>query len=199
MPESLKKAQRVLIKTLEIAVMVVMAILVIDVLWGVATRFPSKIAESVPMPKAMASVLGSVKPSSWTGELATMMLIWVSLLGASVAFLEKSHLGVDYFVGKLPARAQAVFQILVYGIICFFGATVMMLGGYQLISLTLATNQTSAALGVKMGYVYMALPISGFFIVLFTIETMVGLVYAMVRGEKDKDKTTTEQEDRSDC
>lgn len=173
MLDNLIKARKALVKALEVAVMIAMGVLVIDVLWGVATRFPSRFAEDIPMPGFLAAALSSVKPSAWTGELATMLLIWVSLLGASVAFIEKSHLGVDYFVGKLPPRAKAIAELAVYVLVGFFAASAMMFGGYKLISVTLATNQTTAALGVKMGYIYMALPISGFFILIFSIETFV--------------------------
>jgi TRAP-type C4-dicarboxylate transport system permease small subunit len=185
MLDNLIKARKALVKVLEITVMIAMGVLVIDVLWGVATRFPSRLAEDMPMPAFLAAAMGSVKPSAWTGELATMLLIWVSLLGASVAFIEKSHLGVDYFVGKLPPRAKAVVELVVYVLIGFFAASAMMFGGYKLISLTLMTKQTSAALGIKMGYVYMALPISGFFVLIFTIETLIERAFVLFgnRGE----------------
>jgi TRAP-type C4-dicarboxylate transport system permease small subunit len=34
-------------------------------------------------------------------------------------------------------------------------------------------EQTTPALGWKMGYVYLALPISGFFMILFTLENLI--------------------------
>ena len=37
----------------------------------------------------------------------------------------------------------------------------------------LEMEQTTPALGWKMGYIYLALPISGFFMVLFTIENLI--------------------------
>jgi TRAP-type C4-dicarboxylate transport system permease small subunit len=43
-------------------------------------------------------------------------------------------------------------------------------GGGQLVHRTLVTNQVSPALGLKMGYVYLAIPISGFFLVIYSIE-----------------------------
>ncbi len=141
-----------LIRLLEFTVMVIMGILVLDVIWQVFTRF----------------VLNN--PSSWTEELAIILLIWVSLLGASVGFLRFSHLGVDYFVKKLSERNRAVTDMVVYVLIAFFAGYVMIYGGYKIVLMTLMFEQRSAALGIKMGYVYLALPISGFFIVLFSVE-----------------------------
>ncbi len=74
------KGRKGLVKLLEWAVMFVTGFLVIDVMWQVFTRYN-------PL----------MHPSKWTEELARMLLIWVSLMGASLAFERKGHLGVDYF------------------------------------------------------------------------------------------------------
>lgn len=144
-----------LIRFLEIAVIAVMGILVLDVVWQVFTRYVLR------------------DPSSWTEELATMLLIWVSLLGASVGFIRKSHLGVDYFVNKLNDKPRTIVEMIVYLLITLFSASILMYGGYKIVSLTLVNRQLSPALGIEMGYVYLALPISGFFILVFSIETVI--------------------------
>lgn len=144
-----------LIRFLEIVVIAVTGILVLDVVWQVFTRYVLR------------------DPSSWTEELATMLLIWVSLLGASVGFIKKSHLGVDYFVNKLKDRARTIVELIVYLLITLFSAGILMYGGYKIVSLTLENRQLSPALGIEMGYVYLALPISGFFILIFSIETVI--------------------------
>jgi len=143
-----------LAKLLELAVILIMAILVMDVLWGVFSRY----------------VLGS--QSRWTEELATFLLIWVSLLGAGVAFASKSHLGVDYFVGKLDPQARLLAEVAANVLVVFFAIAAFIWGGSILVKETLASNQISPAMGIKVGYVYLAVPISGVFIVIFTIETI---------------------------
>lgn len=148
------KAKNGLVKLLEGALSVAVGALVLDVLWQVFTRFVMK------------------RPSPWTEELARMLLIWVSLLGASVAYARKGHLGVDYFVGLLPAPAKRLVELAGHGLVIFFAASVMMYGGGQLVSRTLSLRQLSPALQVEMGHVYLAVPISGFFIVLFALEAV---------------------------
>ena len=152
-----------LVRLLEVSVIVIMGILVIDVIWQVFTRF----------------VLNN--PSSWTEELAIMLLIWVSLLGASVGFQRFSHLGVDYFVKKLPARKRTINDFMVHLLVAFFAGYIMVYGGYRIVSMTLLFEQRSAALGIKMGYVYLALPISGLFIVLFSVEMAIQKFREIVR------------------
>ena len=141
----------VLDRTLEVLVMVVVAVLVLDVLWQVFTRF----------------VLND--PSTWTEELARFMLIWVSLLGAAVALGRGAHLGIDYFVAKMPEKMRRRTEAFVFLCIAVFSLLVMFVGGLELVRSNLALGQASPALGVKMGYVYLAIPISGFFLTLYAV------------------------------
>jgi TRAP-type C4-dicarboxylate transport system permease small subunit len=143
---------------LEQAVILAVAALVLDVLWGVCTRF----------------VLGS--PSRWTEEVATFLLIWVALLGAAVAFGRREHLGLDYFVKKLDPSAQLLMSMVGQIIVIAFATSAMTYGGYVLVTETLQSGQVTPALGIKMGYVYLAVPISGVFIVLFCLEQIAELL-----------------------
>ncbi len=148
---SLERLRGSLLRVLEYAVMTVMAALVVDVVWQVFTRY----------------VIG--RQSSWTEELATMLLMWGALLGAAAGFARGAHLGVDYLVNKLDAASRRVVSLYVHLTTLLFGA-VLTWGGWAVVSGTLATRQVSPALGLKMGYVYLALPISGLFIMLFAAE-----------------------------
>ena len=123
--KSLRILKWVLDRSLEVLVMVVVAVLVLDVLWQVFTRF----------------VLGN--PSMWTEELATFMLIWVSLLGAAVALGRGAHLGIDYFVGKLPARAKVRTEVIVFSCVAAFSFLVMIVGGIDLVASMLLLGQES--------------------------------------------------------
>jgi TRAP-type C4-dicarboxylate transport system permease small subunit len=165
MLKSILKFREWLLKVLELVVIIVTAVLVVDVLWQVFTRYVLR------------------QPSTWTEELATMLLMWVSLLGASVAFHRKGHLGVDYFVNKLSVNRKILADLLVYLFIAFF-SVILIYGGYKIVSFTFLTNQRSAALEIRMGYVYLALPISGFFIFVLALETIVIKVNALLRGPK---------------
>lgn len=147
-----------LLRLLEFAVASLMAALVLDVLWGVASRF----------------VLGS--PSRWTEELATFLLTWVALLGAAIGFQRQQHLGVDVVVNYLHPDARRLAAICVRCLTIAFTASVMIWGGYVLVSDTLRAGQTTPALGIRMGYVYLAIPISGLFITWFCSEQLFGLI-----------------------
>lgn len=163
------KVKKVLDRTLEILVMVVVAVLVIDVLWQVFTRFVLR------------------DPSSWTEELAIFLLIWVALLGAAVALNRGAHLGIDYFVGKLDKKTRIYTEIFAFFVVGCFAFFVMILGGIDLVQTTLHLEQKSPALGIQMGYVYLAIPISGFFMLLYSILAFAErLVLCLKHPEKIK-------------
>ncbi|MFA5422524.1 MAG: TRAP transporter small permease [Phycisphaerae bacterium] len=157
--------KKILDRTLEFLVMVVVVVLVIDVLWQVFTRFVLK------------------NPSTWTEEVAVFMLIWVSLLGAAVALGRGAHLGIDYFVGKLPVRIRIYTEVFVFLVVALFSFSVMIVGGTELVIRTLQLEQISPAINVKVGYVYLAIPISGFFLVMYSIIGLVERIAELVRGE----------------
>ena len=127
--ETIKK---ILDRFLEVLCMVAVAVLVVDVLWQVFTRFIIK------------------DPSSWTEELATFLLIWVALLGAAVALGRGAHLGIDYFVHQLPDKARVKTELFVFGCIALFSLLVMVVGGIDLVATTFRLKQISPALGLKI-------------------------------------------------
>ena len=122
---------------------VLMAVMVLDVIWQVITRFLLQ------------------HPSSYTEELATFLLIWIGLLGAGYALRTKAHLGIDVLTYKLKGIKRHLMALFVNGCIFVFSLTVLVLGGIRLVRITLELNQISAALGIKMGYVYSVLPLTG--------------------------------------
>ena len=152
-------------RLLEALVMLVVGVLVVDVLWQVVTRF----------------ILD--QPSTWTEELAIFMLIWVSLLGAAVALGRGSHLGIDYFVGKLPPKTRVATEVFVFLCVSLFSLLVMLIGGIQLVRANLVLGQTSPALGLKMGYVYLAVPISGFFLTLYALIGLAERIQELLKGQ----------------
>ena len=101
---------------------------------------------------------------------AIFLLIWLSLLGAAVAFRRRQHLGVDYFVGKLDPGAAKLLRIVAVLIVALFASWVMIYGGTVLVVETLRLGQRTPALGLLMGYVYLAVPLSGIFFVLFCLD-----------------------------
>jgi TRAP-type C4-dicarboxylate transport system permease small subunit len=168
MIEMLKKGRIALCRLLEVTLILAVTALVLVVLWGVLTRY----------------AFG--KQADWSEELARFLLIWISLLGGAVAFGEKAHLGVDYFVGKFDPAARKFTAVLGQLIILFFAITIFMIGGSNIVMNNM--EQVAPALGtygIKMGHVYLALPIAGVFMILFTTEQLLETLFIAESNEED--------------
>lgn len=87
----------------------------------------------------------------WSGEeVATLLLIWVTNIGAAIAAANNSHLSMDYFFEKLPNSIRAPLQIVIYAIICIF------LIGIAIVSINLAWSgrfASTARLNISMFWI----------------------------------------------
>lgn len=140
---------------LECVLILAVGVLVLDVVWGVFSRY----------------VLG--EQTKWTEELARFLLIWITMLGGAVAFGTKGHLGVDFFVSRFHPDARKMMTVVAHLLVLFFAGTIFLYGGGRVVADALAIEQMTPALRWKMGYVYLALPISGFFMILYTVENLI--------------------------
>lgn len=136
-------------------------VMVLTVTWQVATRF----------------LLNS--PSSYTEELATYLLLWISLLGAAYALRQRAHLGIDIVTARLAPAAQRTARVISYGVVALFALVALVIGGGILVSVTFELGQRSAAFQVPVGYVYLVLPLSG---LLMMYYSAVG-AWETLRGE----------------
>ena len=139
----LSSIKKIIDKILSWIVIVLMAVITINVLWQVFSRFILQ------------------NPSSFTEELARYMLIWIGILGAAYVAGQKLHLAIDLLSTKLRGNSKSFLEIFIQLCIFVFSFFVLLIGGIRLVYITLELNQISAALQVPLGYVYLVLPISG--------------------------------------
>lgn len=140
------------------------SLLVVVVLWGVATRY----------------ILGD--QASWSEELARLLMVWLALLGTALVSREEKHLGLDVVVRSWPAPVQRLAQIFGYVAILVFAALIMAWGGWQIVEQRFASGQTLPALEVSRAWFYLALPVSGVLATAFTAESL----WACLRAEPIK-------------
>ncbi len=172
-----KTIKKILDRSLEVLIIVVTAVLVLDVTWQVFTRFVLK------------------HPSTWTEELAIFLLVWAALLGSAVALNRGSHLGIDFLVNKLSLKKKLCTEVFVFLCIALFSLCVMVIGGMDLVISTLNLGQISPSVGIKIGYVYLAIPITGLFMMLYSIIGLVERLIALFKPVSPaKQKTTPPDE-----
>lgn len=128
-----------------------MSLLVLNVLWQVAARYIFQVS------------------ASFTEEVARFLLIWVAMLGAGYATGKKLHLAIDLLPRRLTGKAADNVNRLIHVSVLLFALVVMVIGGFWLVGIILDSNQTSAVLKMPLGYVYLAVPLSGLLIAYYSI------------------------------
>lgn len=130
---------------------VLMAVMVVDVLWGVFTRY----------------VMGAQSP--WTEELARFLLIWIGILGAAFASGKRMHLAIDILPTALEGSRKRLLENGINVIILLFAIAVLLIGGSRLVFVTSKLGQVSTSLDLPLAVVYAIVPISGLFIVIYKL------------------------------
>jgi TRAP-type C4-dicarboxylate transport system permease small subunit len=136
------------------AICLLMAAMVLNVLWQVFTRFVLR------------------HPSSFTEEAARYLMIWVGLLGAAYATGRKSHLALDLLTAHLQGGRKRASDLFIHAVVLVFSLAVLVGGGGRLVWIQLSLGQQSAALQIKLGYVYLAVPLAGVFMVFYSIVAL---------------------------
>ncbi|MFD2100456.1 TRAP transporter small permease [Flagellimonas iocasae] len=138
--------------------------MVLDVFWGVITRY----------------LLDS--QSSWTDELARFLLIWLSILGAAYASGKKLHIAIELLPQYLNERNQKILDIVITVVVLLFGIAVFLIGGLRYVYISFALGQTSPALNLPIGFVYLVLPISGLFIMYYKLLDLFIIIKNLKNG-----------------
>lgn len=137
---------------------------VVNVVWQVISRF----------------ALGS--PSSFTDELARTLLVWIGLLGAAWGVGRRLHVAVDLLPRTLSPRLEAALELLALAPVFAFAAAVMGVGGLQLVWLSFELGQTTAALGLPLGVVYLVVPLAGGVVCLYVADDLGERIRILRRG-----------------
>lgn len=147
----MERIEKTLNKILELALVILMSTLVLDVLWQVFSRY----------------LLSS--PSSFTDELAGFLLIWVGMLGAAYVAGKREHLAIDILVQRSAPERQRKLQILIHSLVLLFALFVMVVGGVYLVYTRYVLEVKSAALQIPLAYVYLVMPLSGLIIMFYEL------------------------------
>ena len=138
-------------RLLEQVLVVIFALLVLDVLFQVFSRYMLDAS------------------FTWTEEFARFSLIWLTILGAAYLNGKREHLSMDFLYQKFSETNKRKVSILIEILIFLFALFVMVIGGFNLVYTTLHLEQLSGTLRIPLGYVYAIMPFSGLLIMCFSI------------------------------
>ncbi|MCX7787959.1 MAG: TRAP transporter small permease [Spirochaetes bacterium] len=109
---------------------------------------------------------------TWSEELSSFLLVWVSLLGMAVGFKRGSHIAVTFLLEKLTLSARkwvqlciALFGLTFFGIVVYFGWVMM----------NTEATQVTPAMGLSMRWIYLMYPVTGAVTLLHICDSIVTL------------------------
>lgn len=96
----------------------------------------------------------------WAEEVARYLLVWTSLLGASIAFENREHVGIEFITDKLPSKIKNKL-LLIMDILTLIFFTFVIIYGIK--ATILGWKTVSPATGIRMSFPYLGIPVGIFF------------------------------------
>lgn len=153
-------------KSLAALLSVTILSMVMVAFWGVFTRLVLK------------------NQASFTTEYLRYALLWTSLLAGAYCFGEKGHISITFVRDMFKGNVLIALNVITEIVIIFFAVTILIYGGIQ--GVRLGMNEISPTLFVRIGYIYMVLPISGVFVTFYSVSNLIDL-FAKKDSEGEKD------------
>ena len=114
-------------------------------------------------------------------ELSRFFFVWLSFIGAVIAFREYSHLGIETFVQRL-SRTGRLFCMGVSNVIVAVCAGIFFWGTWQQLEINI--SMAAPVTGLSMGWVYGVGLFSGGGICLLAIERVIRVITGRTTEEE---------------
>ena len=152
-------------KVLEFICCTLLALMTILVTWQVVSRY----------------VLNN--PSTVTEELVLFSFVWMGLLGGACLFGKNEHMAMTFLFDKLSEKNQIKVRIFFELVIMAFAVFILVFGGWNMSKLSM--GQLSSSLQIPMGYIYLALPLSGITTMIYNALNISDIIKEL-SGDKNK-------------
>ncbi len=116
----------------------------------------------------------------WTEEAARFLLVWMILIGASIAVRDGTHFDVEVLPTPKTVKGAAAAHLFVHGAM-FLVALIFVFFGWSFAAF--GWDQNSEMTGINMISIHAAWPIAGFIWVLFLTEKIID-DYKLYKGEQ---------------
>ena len=110
---------------------------------------------------------------TWSEEFARYGLVWITFLGAGIALKRRAHMGVLAIVEMFsPGVRKGVQVFTIFAVMVFL--VIATLKGTELAVFNM--KQFSPAMGLPMGYVYLAIPMGCLVMIIHAADHLLDLL-----------------------
>jgi len=110
----------------------------------------------------------------WSEELSVYLMIWFGMLGIAAGVRRGMHMSLHYFADKFPKNVQFALELLKYAMVIVY-VSVLLWQGIVLVRLTMP--QISSAMDLRIGYIYLSLPVSATLIIIYVLEKLYAMLF----------------------
>lgn len=142
-------------------------------------QFTTKLAELIMFVFAVVLILSCFAqictrlagvPLPWSEELSRYLAVWLTFIGAAYALRKKSLATVEILYDKLTGSSKKTLYVVI-SIIVFIFSILLIKYGFDFSMKFM--RQTSPAMHIPKGIVYICAPISGVLMLLYQLEATI--------------------------
>ncbi|MBM7622657.1 TRAP-type C4-dicarboxylate transport system permease small subunit [Sporohalobacter salinus] len=98
--------------------------------------------------------------------MSRYIFIWVTFLGTVLAYDNNEHIGLDFVIDMLPKQIKPIIK-LVGDLLVLSVLVILLKTGITVVNVT---NNTSPALGLRLGLVYSVIPLSALIMIIINLK-----------------------------
>ena len=105
-------------------------------------------------------------PLTWPEELSTLLLVWMTFVGASLLLKREQHIAIDFFTNRFSRKTQKIISVINYFLMLVF-MVVVTYGAYKLQAFQ--SRHFTVALRIPKNFFSLSLLVTGISMCLFLI------------------------------
>jgi TRAP-type C4-dicarboxylate transport system permease small subunit len=105
-------------------------------------------------------------PLTWPEELSTLLLVWITFVGASLLLKREQHIEIDFFTNYFSQKAQKIIRLINYSLMLAF-MVVVTYGAYKLQAFQ--SRHYTVALRIPKNLFSLSLLVTGISMCLFLV------------------------------
>lgn len=108
-------------------------------------------------------------PLVWSEEMALVLMLWITFLGAALLLESKEHISIDFLVYMMPESPRQVIEIVGAVLMLIFNIA-LTYGSYLVVEATV--NSITPGMKISVGWHYGGAMVGGALLTLVSIEQL---------------------------
>jgi TRAP-type C4-dicarboxylate transport system permease small subunit len=125
-----------------------------------------------------------VDPLSWTDEIARVLFVWLSFLGAAVGIKRGIHSAVNVFEARLSLRWQKAAALFAVAVMAVMAGVLVYTGTLETI---VSTKEVLPVTSLSRAWQFGAVPISGLLMLIYLVPVTRQVLRGHVRTQSGVD------------